>query len=184
MEKIAPNVWKLNIDSNVYFLDLDEKIVIDTGPPQYKEKVRRELSKVVDLDKVEKVIFTHLHYDHCGNFDLFPNAKFFVSPEELEFFKSSKVHSILSLDIAAKFDVELHALTELLGFDIIKTPGHTKGSICLLYKKEKVLFSGDTLFFNGSGRIDFPGAEPAKMETSLELLKKIDYKILAPGHDY
>ena len=70
IKEIAPKVWKLNVDSNVYFLDFKEKIVIDCGPKAYRVLVEEELSKVVSLDKVERVIFTHLHYDHIGNFDL------------------------------------------------------------------------------------------------------------------
>ena len=184
MEKLAENVWKLNVDSNIYFLDIDEKIIIDAGPPGTRDYVEKELSKVVDLSKVEKVIFTHLHYDHISNFDLFPNAKFYASSEEIEFFKNNKLHAILNPDIVSKFNVELHVLNKLDGFDIIKTPGHTKGSFCLLYKKEGILFTGDTKFFNGYGRIDFPGAVPERMEESLKKVEGIDYKILAPGHDY
>ena len=63
---------------------------------------------------------------------------------------------------------------------IIKTPGHTRGSVCFLY--EDVLFSGDTIFHNGIGRTDLPGGSETEMKNSLEKLKKIDYKILCPGH--
>ena len=87
MEKLAENIYKLNVDSNIYFLDLDEKLIIDAGPRNYKEIVKKELSKLVFLDKIQKVIFTHLHYDHIGNFDLFPNAEFFALEEEIEYFK-------------------------------------------------------------------------------------------------
>jgi len=64
---------------------------------------------------------------------------------------------------------------------IIKTPGHSKDSLCFLY--EDILFSGDTIFYNGGrGRTDLPGgSEPAILE-SIEKLKKIKYKILCPGH--
>ncbi len=178
------NIWKLNVDSNIYLLDFKEKIIIDAGPKNYKDTVKEELGKVTDLDKINNVIFTHLHYDHIGNFDLFPNAKFYASEEEIEYLKKHKIFAIGDPLLAAKFNVELFPLKELEGFDIIKTPGHTKGSFCLLYKKEKILFSGDTLFFNGFGRIDFPGSAPEKMKASLDLLGKIDYKTLAPGHDY
>ncbi len=184
MEKLAENIWKLNVDSNIYLLDFKEKIIIDAGPKNYKDTVKEELGKVTDLDKINNVIFTHLHYDHIGNFDLFPNAKFYASEEEIEYLKKHKIFAIGDPLLAAKFNVELFPLKELEGFDIIKTPGHTKGSFCLLYKKEKILFSGDTLFFNGFGRIDFPGSAPEKMKASLDLLGKIDYKTLAPGHDY
>jgi len=184
MEKIAPKVWKLNVDSNVYFLDFKEKIVIDTGPNAYRGIVAKELSKVVDLSKVDRVIFTHLHYDHTGNFELFPNAKFYASAEEIKLLEENKIYAIGDPILAAKFKVKLNVLKDFLGLKIIKTPGHTKGSVCIYYPKERILFSGDTLFFNGIGRTDFPFSSPKKMEESLESLKKIKYKILAPGHDY
>ena len=185
MEKIAENIWKLNVDSNDYFLDLDEKIVVDTGPKMYKLVVKKELEKVTDLKKIKKVIFTHLHYDHSGNFDLFPNAEFFASEEEIELLKKNKMYTIGDPLLAMRFKVELNVLKKLEGFDIIKTPGHTKGCFCLFYKKDKILFSGDTLFFNGAiGRTDLPFSDGEKMNESLEKLKKVKYKILAPGHDY
>jgi len=184
IKEIAPKIWKLNVDSNVYFLDLKEKIVIDAGPKSYREIVEKELSKVVDLDKVDRVIFTHLHYDHMGNFDLFPNAEFYASPEEIDLFEKNKMYAIGDPLLAANFKVKLNPLKDFLGLKVINSPGHTKGSICLYYEKEKVLFSGDTLFFNGIGRTDFPFSDPSRMEESLEQLEKVGYKILAPGHDY
>ena len=184
IKEIAPKVWKLNVDSNVYFLDFKEKIVIDTGPSAYKAVVKEELGKVVSLDKVDRVIFTHLHYDHSGNFDLFPNAKFYASKGEIALFNKSKLKTVLHPFFARRFNVRLHVLKDGLGLKIIPTPGHTKGSVCLYYAKAGVLFSGDTLFFNGFGRIDFPFSDPGRMEESLEKIKGIKYKVLAPGHDY
>ena len=94
------------------------------------------------------------------------------------------MNAILDPLLAKKFDIKLEALENFPGLEVISTPGHTKGSVCIYYPKEKVLFSGDTLFFNGFGRIDFPFSDPGKMEESLEIIGKIGYKILAPGHDY
>jgi hydroxyacylglutathione hydrolase len=184
MEKIAENIWKLNVDSNVYLLDLDEKIIVDTGPRSYHDIVKKELSSILPLEKISMVIFTHLHYDHTGNFDLFPKAKFYASREEISSFKKNKVFAVLDPALAAKLDININALESLPGFDILPTPGHTGGSMCLFYKKEKILFSGDTLFFNGVGRYDLPNSLPEKMESSLKKLKRLNYKILAPGHDY
>src|SRR3989338_3698001 len=184
MKEIAPKVWKLNVDSNVYFLDFKEKIVIDTGPRAYASVVKEELSKKISLDKIEKVIFTHLHFDHSGNFNLFSNARFYASAVEIALFNENKMNAILDPLLAKKFDIKLEALENFPGLEVISTPGHTKGSVCIYYPKEKVLFSGDTLFFNGFGRIDFPFSDPGKMEESLEIIGKIGYKILAPGYDY
>ena len=46
---------------------------------------------------------------------------------------------------------------------VLHTPGHTEGSVCLLDRDEGLLFSGDTLFAGGWGRVDLPGGDPAAM---------------------
>jgi len=189
MEKITSNVWKLNVDSNVYFLALKEKIIIDTGPRAYHNKVKGELSKIVKLEDIKKVILTHIHYDHCGNIDLFPNAELFASKKEIEDFKKNPIVAFdLNPKILLLLRKELKPIEGIKDFldkneiKIIKAPGHTAGSIALFYKK--ILFSGDCLFQNGIGRYDLPNSVPGEMENSLNRLRKIDYKILAPGHDY
>ena len=184
IKKVSDKIWKIPSEGNVYFLDFEEKIIIDTSARINRHIIEQFLGKVVDFDKVDKVIFTHLHYDHSGNFDLFPKAKFFASQEEIEDFKKDPRGAILDPFMAGKFDIELNPLKKLEGFKIINTPGHTRGSICLWYGHKKILFSGDTLFMNGYGRIDLPTSVPSKMESSLKKLKAYDYEILCPGHDY
>lgn len=70
-------------------------------------------------------------------------------------------------------------------WQVILTPGHTSGSVCLYNSKEKILLSGDTLFYGNFGRTDLGGNELQMME-SLSLLKRIippDAKVY-PGHDF
>ncbi len=184
VEKLTNNVWKIKADSNVYVL-LDEKIVIDTGNRSSRNILETFMSKIIDFDKVEKVLFTHLHYDHIGNFDLFKKAKFYASEEAINSLKKDKINTTMNKDIAEKFNIELNKLEDFNDFKIIKTPGHTKGSICILYKKEDVLFSGDTLFHNKKyGRVDLPTSQPDRFQESLNNLTRYNFKILAPGHDY
>ncbi|OGM01328.1 hypothetical protein A3K72_03065 [Candidatus Woesearchaeota archaeon RBG_13_36_6] len=184
IKKVCDKIWKVSADSNVYFLDFDEKIVIDTGNRAQHNIIEQFLSKVVDFDKVEKVVFTHLHYDHIGNFDFFPNAKFYASQQEIDDFKKDPLGTVLREDIAKMFTVELHPIRYLNKLEIINTPGHTRGSICLWYEKEKLLFSGDTIFKKGSGRTDLPTSDPKKQRESMIKLLNYNYKILCPGHDY
>ena len=68
-----------------------------------------------------------------------------------------------------------------LSFQVLHTPGHTPGSVCLLC--EDVLFAGDTLFAGSCGRTDFPGSDPQEMVRSLKALASLprDYQVL-PGH--
>ena len=66
---------------------------------------------------------------------------------------------------------------------IISTPGHTPGSICLYFPEDKVLFSGDTLFHLGYGRTDLPGGNMMQLISSLEQLFTLppDTRVY-PGH--
>ena len=68
--------------------------------------------------------------------------------------------------------------------ELIHTPGHTPGSQCFFVDGR--LVSGDTLFLEGCGRMDLPGADPAAMYESLtqKLAKIPDDAILFPGHQY
>jgi len=186
--KISDKIWKLtgSDKTNVYFLDFDKKIVIDCGNRRDRHILEQFLGKAVDLDKVDIVIFTHLHYDHIGNFDLFPNAEFYASREEIEDFEKSKEDVVLNGDMVSKFNVELKKLPEEFeGLKIISTPGHTRGSICLWYEPDKILFTGDTVFFNKKlGRLDLPTSVPEEMNNSVMKLIDYNFKTLAPGHDY
>ncbi len=185
IEKIGENIWKLKANSNIYFLDFEKKILIDAGDRSERMFVEQFLSKIIDFDKIDIVIFTHLHYDHIGNFDLFPNAKFFASEQEIKDWKKDKKSAIYNDFMAEKFDAELHPLPDMIeGLEVIKTPGHTRGSVCLWYEKEKILFSGDTLFKKSPGRKDLPTSSPKKFNNSLIKLISYNFKILAPGHDY
>ena len=63
--------------------------------------------------------------------------------------------------------------------EIINTPGHSKGSICLYEKANKVLFSGDTVFPQGSfGRVDLPTGNLKELVNSLEKLTSFVYLLL------
>ena len=67
--------------------------------------------------------------------------------------------------------------------EVLHTPGHTEGSICLLANDQRLLFTGDTLFRGGLGRVDLPGASPEAMVESLSRLSTLesDLRVL-PGH--
>jgi hydroxyacylglutathione hydrolase len=186
ISQIAENIWKLDADSNIYFLNLNRKILIDTGRRANKHLIETYLSKVVDFEDIEIVIFTHLHYDHVGNFDLFNKAKFYASKKEIDDFRENRNNVVLDHSIAEIFNVELNELhEEIEGLRIIETPGHTGGSICLWYEKEKILFTGDTIFTKKIiGRTDLPTSKPEKIRESIMKLLDYNYKFICPGHDY
>jgi glyoxylase-like metal-dependent hydrolase (beta-lactamase superfamily II) len=71
-----------------------------------------------------------------------------------------------------------------LVFDILHTPGHTEGSICLYEERLALLLSGDTLFPGGWGRTDLPGGNDEQMVASIARLARVlpsNVRVL-PGH--
>jgi len=157
ISQISKNVFQLHFDafgSTVYVLKLEKNILIDTSSEDNRKELLKDLSTLkLSPEDINIVILTHNHWDHTGNLNLFKNAKIINNKN-------------------------LNQLPEII--KPIKTPGHTQDSLCFLYKD--LLFSGDTIFFNGMGRTDLPESQPEKMQESLEKLKKIKYKILCPGH--
>jgi glyoxylase-like metal-dependent hydrolase (beta-lactamase superfamily II) len=159
VNKLADNVYQLyfkHFGSCVYVIKQGrDNILIDTSSEENGQELLNELEKLkINPRDVHLILLTHRHYDHTGNLYMFPNAKLYEEK------------NIDDLNIIL--------------FRTIKTPGHTKDSLCFLYKN--ILFSGDTLFHSGIGRTDLPESQPDKMQESLNKLKHLDYEILAPGH--
>ncbi len=68
-------------------------------------------------------------------------------------------------------------------WQVLHTPGHSPGSVCLYNETEKVLISGDTLFRNGIGRTDLRGGSSAELMRSLERISRLDGDVqVLPGH--
>jgi glyoxylase-like metal-dependent hydrolase (beta-lactamase superfamily II) len=67
--------------------------------------------------------------------------------------------------------------------EVIHTPGHTEGSVCLVARDAGIVFSGDTLFSGGWGRVDLPGGDPDALVASLTRLATFpDTLRVLPGH--
>lgn len=159
---VTPNVFQFHFrqfGSTVYLVKINDKnILIDTSSEINKQPLIDDLMEVnLTPEDINIVILTHSHWDHNENTYLFTKA---------EIFDSSNIENLEN---------------KVPEFKIIKTPGHTPDSICILYKD--ILFSGDTIFHNeGRGRTDLEGGDEEKILESIENLKKVNYKILCPGH--
>lgn len=201
--QIRDDVWKFKGVGSVYLIKDESWILIDAGSPEDKEDLEKEISKIVPLDKVGTVLLTHLHYDHIAALDLFVNAEVFASREDLEdckkdsksfhFYTSEEVDDILK-NKARPFPVANgkagggKRVAEIFGLEVLRAPGHTRGSVAFLDEKRKLLFSGDTIFGGGiSGRVDLPNSVPGKMNESTRMLRRIAAERgigLCPGHGY
>lgn len=114
---------------------------------------------------LEDILLTHGHYDHIlGVRDLMNHAggRLCVLDEEADLLSDSGSNlsamagctESLQADVLLK-DNQIYESADL-SFRVIHTPGHTGGSCSYYLEKEKVLFCGDTLFFESIGRTDFP----------------------------
>ena len=125
--------------------------------------------------KAKHIINTHSHFDHVlGNEEA---AK--VTGATIIQHSYSQLHKDVS--VAENDVISIGALN----LRVLHTPGHSEDSICLIIDKETV-FTGDTLFVGGVGRIDLPGGNVKEMY--LSLYRKVsaleDQLTVYPGHDY
>ncbi|HUB69402.1 MAG TPA: MBL fold metallo-hydrolase [Acidimicrobiales bacterium] len=137
-------------------------------------------------------IATHYHADHVGGeifgehieglVDLLELADVPVHAQKEEIPWISEMTGAPLASLRPHGDegtVDVGAVTVRL----LHTPGHTPGSQCLIAGDN--LVSGDTLFLNGCGRVDLPGASPDDMYTTLQRLASLPGRLtLWPGHHY
>ena len=128
------------------------------------------------------ILLTHGHFDHVGAVKSLKekyNIKVYMNSEDLELLSFMRIKDF-------GIDVDIKELEEICVGNItikcIKTPGHSKGSVC--YIIDDFLFSGDTLFAGSIGRCDLPGGSPvALLNTLSTIIVKLDDKfIVLPGH--
>ena len=137
---------------------------------------------------LEYIILTHGHFDHILGANTFrekTGAKIAAHELEKEYLedphKSMTGGETVSADILFK-ENDIFTFGDI-ALRVIHTPGHTKGSCCFICEREKIMFSGDTLFKGSVGRCDLYGGNSKAMMESLNKLKSIqeNYKIY-PGH--
>ena len=194
MEKIN-NVYCIEgimADSNSYLIDNTDSnseydyILVDTGTGQSDSNLFSNIREIgIEPEDIDLIVNTHCHFDHVGGNDFFPNAKIAIHKVDAIALRdpdSELTVSSLFGSIVRKHDVdiELEEGDKIVNFEVLNTPGHTKGGISL-YDGE-ILISGDTIFSNGGvGRMDI-GGSPIDMKESLIRLKELDVEYLLPGH--
>lgn len=176
------------LGANCYILSLqgrDDCVVLDPGG----EEVAKTL--LLSGRKPTAVIATHGHFDHIGGVDALcvGTVPFYIGAGDCAFTgndlfnASSSFGEALHLQTNARLLREGNVLTAAgIRFNVLETPGHTPGSICL--QAEDFLFTGDTLFARGFGRTDLPQGSAGDLRQSLRRLLrdlKGDYTVY-PGH--
>lgn len=160
------------MSSNCYLLIKDdEAVVIDPG---FDDLSLFNYLKDNNL-KVSKVILTHGHYDHWTGLEkllsIYENAKVYASSLDNYWFNNNPFTKY-----KPKINYDLNNFESLNLFNkeikIIKTPGHSKGSISLYFDNN--LISGDLIFFEGIGRYDLDGGDFITLKDSIKKIYKLD----------
>ncbi len=167
-----------------------EAIVIDPGD---------EIESILEVLRrnsftVKQIVVTHAHIDHVGGamrLKAATGAPILLNQNDTALLKMLDVQAAwlgmrspgrVNIDGSLREGDVVRAGSHEA--QIIHTPGHTEGSICLLLASEKMLISGDTLFAGSIGRTDLPGGSYKKIIDSLhnKLLALPDETIVIPGH--
>jgi glyoxylase-like metal-dependent hydrolase (beta-lactamase superfamily II) len=162
-----------------------EAVVIDPGGDEDKIVAAAKMDKL----HIKYIFNTHHHWDHTsGNARLkeLTGAKLVMHALEDDILqeRGSRGGNSASLPPAdIRIENEKTFMIGEISFEILFTPGHTPGGLCLY--AEGQLFTGDTLFVGDSGRTDLPGGDRPTLGASLRKLMKLpDDTIVWPGHDY
>lgn len=178
------------VATNLYVLGDEasgEAIAIDTATPcvDWVTQTLAERGWALKL-----IVSTHRHWDHIGD-----NAAVAVTtgaqiaahvldrhglerPQPL-FAPFPIPPTFPAIDLAEGSEIRFGEIT----LEILHTPGHTEGSVCLLAKSDRLLFTGDTLFCGAWGRTDLPGGSEEQIVDSLSRLSGLDDDLrVLPGH--
>ena len=208
LKKILNNVSLLfgygyNCNSYLITSSNGESLLIDSGLGSFDatwgytlNNPLQELLTVIKSYNITNVFLTHAHLDHVGGIASLTSGQrekveIYCHEVEKKYLELPDSHyidplmrsSLESISISKSFANKENFGFGDLNFEVIHTPGHTQGSICLYEPTKKWLFSGDCVFPQGSfGRVDFPGSDAEKMLSSLEILTSLEIESLFAGH--
>ena len=167
-----------------------EAIVIDPG-----DDVQQILNLVEKHHlRVKQIVITHAHIDHVGGamkLRAATGAPVLLNQNDYTLLKMLDMQAAwVGMRSPGKVEID-QSLEQAdtvaagsLAAEVLHTPGHTEGSICLYFPAEQKLIAGDTLFAGSIGRTDLPGGSYEKILRSIHdrVLALPDETIVVPGH--
>jgi hydroxyacylglutathione hydrolase len=190
-------IWKGDDNNcNTYIfanvLANNKHIIIDPGhiitpylnEPAYETLLQQISKDGLNIGDIKLVILSHAHPDHYeAAFKIKEKSNALIAlhkddEETLIGSGGTKIDFFLN-EGELKLDPPVQDK-----IDIIKTPGHSPGEICIYWPSHKTLAVGDVVFYHNTGRYDLPGGDPFMLKESIEKLAALDVEYLLCGHPY
>lgn len=172
--------------TNTYLLEINDKLLL-IDPACKAEK----LYPYLENKELLAVLLTHGHFDHikaCDELYKKYNVPIYLNKKDEYLTKDNTQGSAFGLQNVPTISVPIKDLKEgkmsigPFSFEVIFTPGHTKGSVCYIF--DDCVFTGDTLFKGSAGRTDLDGGDASKLKASLRILKELNPNLIVyPGHE-
>jgi len=167
-----------------------EAIVIDPG-----DQIEDVLALIEKHNlQVKQIVITHAHIDHVGGamkLRVATGAPILLNQNDFALLKMLDVQAAwIGMKNPGKVEIDGSVgqadtiQAGSLTANVIHTPGHTEGSVCLYFPAESKLIAGDTLFAGNIGRTDLPGGSMEKIIDSLheKVMALPDDTLVVPGH--
>ena len=144
--------------------------------------------------KVTQIVITHAHIDHVGGamkLKQATGAPILLNQNDYALLKMLDMQAAwigmqtpgaVTIDQSVSTGAKIAAGNIVA--DVLHTPGHTEGSVCLYFAPQQKLIAGDTLFAGSIGRTDLPGGNFKKIMHSLKgpVMSLPDETVVVPGH--
>ncbi|MFH1034059.1 MAG: MBL fold metallo-hydrolase [Pseudomonadota bacterium] len=175
---------------NTYLAGGAVPVLIDPGHTRLFAHVQQGLGQDGIQQMPRLVVLTHCHPDHLEAALPLQKAglRLAMHSREVTFLEEEGRQMAASMGLnlpEMQVDILLEEGDLQVGeevFQVLLTPGHCPGHLCLYWPRHKALFAGDLIFAQGVGRVDFPGGDGALLKQSIQRMAELDLEWLLPGH--